>query len=675
LDQHARAIGAWLQDQGARGERVMLLYPPGLEYITAYLGCLYAGAIAVPAYPPRRREPTKRLESVVIDCDAKFMFASKSVMELLRSRFEETTVLAPLRHLVTEEVPLDAADAWAMPSIQPDDIAFLQYTSGSTSTPKGVMVTHGNLIDNERVIQVGYEHDHPVFVSWLPMYHDMGLIGNILQPLFTGGRTIVMSPTAFVQRPYRWLKAISKYRCDTSGGPNFGYELCTTKISEEEKATLDLSSWSIAYNGAEPIRPDTMRNFADAFASCGFRAEALYPCYGLAEATLFVTGGPKGHLPTYSTVDALALEQNQVQLTSATSDNARELVGCGPAWGQTVKIVHPQAVTECSADQVGEIWIKGGNIAKGYWGNTEATTETFGAYLPDGEGPFLRTGDLGFMIDGKLFVTGRIKDLVIVRGRNHYPQDIELTVERSHPALRPGCGAAFSVDVDGEEQLVIVQEIEREHRMNFDADAIFSAVANALSKEHQIQPHAIVLLNTLSILKTSSGKIQRRANRKAYLENELEVVATWIAPKDALPEEPQQAAVAANGNGHHSYTPVQVESWIVNWMVDNLQIPRGSISHYKSFAEYGMDSVKAVEFAQALDTWLSGRVELDEVTAWNFPTISELIGYIVTSLSNSNGHSNGHSNGASTAAPNLDDLSDEELARLLTQEIQASRQS
>lgn len=668
LDQHARAIGAWLQSQGARGERVLLLYPPSLEYITAYLGCLYAGAIAVPAYPPRRREPTKRLESVVIDCDAQFVFSSKSVEELMHSRFEETGVLASLRRLVTEDVPLDAAGSWVMPEIQPDDVAFLQYTSGSTSTPKGVMVTHGNLMDNEHVIQQGYEHDHPVFVSWLPMYHDMGLIGNILQPLYTGGRTVVMSPTAFVQRPYRWLKAISKYRCDTSGGPNFGYELCTTKITEEEKSTLDLSSWSIAYNGAEPIRPDTLRNFTEAFASCGFRPEAMYPCYGLAEATLFVTGGPKNHNTTYMTLDSAALEQNQVRTAASEDENARELVGCGPAWGQTVKIMHPQTLTECSSEQVGEIWIRGGNIAKGYWGNDEATVETFGGYLSDGEGPFLRTGDLGFMVDGKLFVTGRIKDLIIVRGRNHYPQDIELTVERSHPALRPGCGAAFSVEVDGEEQLVILQEIEREHRMNFDADAIFATVAKAVSKEHQIQPHAIILLNTLSILKTSSGKIQRRANRKAFLENTLEVAATWTAPKDEPAPQP-----ASNGNGLINYSPAQVERWIIDWLSVNLQIPPASISHYKSFAEYGMDSVKAVEFAQALDTWLGGRVELDEVSAWNFPTISELIAYIVASLANSNVHT--ETNGRSNGTPNLDELSDEELANLLTKEIQASRQS
>ena len=662
LDQHARAIGAWLQDQGAQGERVLLLYPPGLEYITAYLGCLYAGAIAVPAYPPRRREPTKRLESVVTDCDARFMFATKAIIELVHNRLEETSAFTPLRRLATEDVSLDAADAWKMPTIQPDDIAFLQYTSGSTSAPKGVMVTHGNLMNNEDVIQGAYEHVHPIFISWLPMYHDMGLIGNLLQPLYTGGRTVVMSPTAFVQRPYRWLKAVSKYRCDTTGGPNFGYELCTTKITEEEKATLDLSSWSIAYNGAEPVRGDTLREFTKAFEPYGFSPEAFYPCYGLAEATLFVTGGPKLHPTTYATFDAAALEKNQVRPVAADDANARELVGCGPAWGQTVKIANPDTLTETNG--VGEIWIHGGNIAKGYWGNAEKTEETFGAYLPGGKAPFLRTGDLGFMQDGKLFITGRIKDLVIIRGRNHYPQDIELTVERSHPALRPGCGAAFSVDVDGEEQLVILQEIEREHRMNFDADAIFSAIIGAVMKEHQIQVHAIVLLNTLSIMKTSSGKIQRRANRQAFLDNILETVATWTAPKET--------PVPVKANGH--FSAAQVERWIIDWMTTNMQIPRAKITRNKAFAEFGMDSVKAVEFAQALDVWLDGRVLLDEVTAWDFPTIAELTEYIVSSLSGEHTNGNGNGNGKSSQpSQNLNEVSDEEIARLLAEEIRTLR--
>jgi acyl-CoA synthetase (AMP-forming)/AMP-acid ligase II/acyl carrier protein len=661
LDQHARAIGAWLQDQGAQGERVLLLYPPGLEYVTAYLGCLYAGAIAVPAYPPRRREPTKRLESVVTDCDAKFMFTTQAITELIHSRFEENSAFSPMRRLVTEDIPLEAADAWKMPTIKLDDIAFLQYTSGSTSAPKGVMVTHGNLMSNEHVIEQAYEHVRPVFISWLPMYHDMGLIGNLLQPLYTGGHTIVMSPTAFVQRPYRWLKAVSKYRCDTTGGPNFGYELCTTKITEEEKSTLDLSSWSIAYNGAEPIRADTLREFSAAFESCGFSEEAFYPCYGLAEATLFVTGGPKGHLPTYATFDSAALEKNQVREVAATDKNARELVGCGPAWGQIVKTVNPDTLAETQA--VGEIWIHGGNIAKGYWGNPQTTADTFGAYLPDGEGPFLRTGDLGFVQDDKLFVTGRIKDLVIIRGRNHYPQDIELTVERSHPALRPGCGAAFSIDVNGEEQLVILQEIEREHRMNFDADAIFSAIVSAVMKEHQIPIHAIALLNTLSIMKTSSGKIQRRANRQAFLENTLETIATWTAPKET--------PAPAKANGH--FSAAQVERWIMDWMATNLQISRARITRNKAFAEYGMDSIKAVEFAQALDTWLEGRVVLDEITAWDFPTISELTDYIVRSLSGE--HTNGgNGNGAHSSSPqNLNEVSDDEIARLLSEEIKALR--
>ena len=534
FDQRNRAIAAWLLQRATPGDRILLLYPASLGYISAFFGCLYAGMVAVPAYPPRLNQPDRRLYTLIADAGAKLVFTDRSIYGKVEKRFEQMPELAALEWQVTEDIPLEYANQWQAPTIAPSDVAFLQYTSGSTSDPKGVIVTHGNLMSNERQVKLGYEHDKPVFITWLPMYHDMGLIGNIMQPLYCGGRTVVMSPTAFLQRPYRWLKAITKYGGETSGAPNFAYDLCVAKITPEEKATLDLSTWTIAYNGAEPVRAETLYHFANTFSEVGFNPTALFPCYGLAEATLFVTGGPKQEMFVYDAFDALGLERNDVIPVAQDAENARMLVGSGVVWGQTVQIVDPDTLEAVDGTRVGEIWIKGPNVAGGYWNKPEKTREDFGAYLAGtDDGPYLRTGDLGFIRDGQLFVTGRIKDLIIIHGRNHYPQDIELTVERAHPALRPGCTAAFSVDVQGEEQLVVVQEVKRQYRQNFNADEIFTAIREEVAKNHQLMLHGIAIIDTLTILKTSSGKIQRRANKRAYLEGEHEVLAAWVAP---LPE-------------------------------------------------------------------------------------------------------------------------------------------
>ncbi|MFL6234775.1 MAG: amino acid adenylation domain-containing protein, partial [Thermoanaerobaculia bacterium] len=399
----------------------------------------------------------------------------------------------------------------AAPAREPDprSIAFLQYTSGSTATPKGVMVTHANLLHNERMIGAAFDMDEEsVVVGWLPLYHDMGLIGNVLQPLHAGGRCVLMSPVAFLQRPMRWLEAVSRYRGTVSGGPNFAYELCLRKAAPEALAGLDLSSWKVAFNGAEPVRASTLERFAAAFAPCGFRREAFYPCYGLAEATLFVTGGHGARVE-------------------------RERVSCGRVWmGQRVAIADPENGEERPE---GEIWISGPSVARGYWENEEATARDFHAFLPSGEGPFLRTGDLGFLSGGELYVSGRLKDLIILRGRNHYPQDVELTAERSHPGLLPGGGAAFSVETAGEERLVVVHEVAR-HRKD-GVEEIAEAVRRAVAAEHEVQVHEVVLIRQAGLPKTSSGKVQRRLCRQQYLQDELPVVGrSALAAADPAPE-------------------------------------------------------------------------------------------------------------------------------------------
>jgi acyl-CoA synthetase (AMP-forming)/AMP-acid ligase II len=367
-------------------------------------------------------------------------------------------------------------------------------------------------------------------VSWLPLYHDLGLIGGILQSIYAGFPIIFMSPVAFLQRPLRWLQAISRTRATVSGGPPFAYDLCVRKITPEQRATLDLSSWSQAVIGAEPVRYESLERFAAAFAPCGFRREAFHPCYGLAEATLLAAGGLKAAPPVVFTVQSAALEHDRVVAAPRAEKGAQTLVGYGQDLeGQEIVIAHPETQTRCSPDEVGEIWIAGPSVAQGYWNQPEDTERIFGAYLADTrEGPFLRTGDLGFLKDGELFVTGRLKDLIIVDGRNNYPQDVELTVEQSHPSLRPGCCAAFSVDIAGYEQLVILVEVERHYqpmRQHLpDTSEIVQAIRRAVAESHELRVYAVSLLKPGSIPKTSSGKIQRHACRVQFLTGNLHVI-------------------------------------------------------------------------------------------------------------------------------------------------------
>ncbi len=440
LDRQARAIAARLQELDLVGERALLLYPAGLDFIAAFFGCLYAGVVAVPAYPPRRNRSLSRIQAIADDAQARIALTTFSVWERVQPVLNQTPDLTKIEWLCTDKLPADLQNQWHAPDVHGDTLAFLQYTSGSTGVPKGVMLTHANLMHNSASIAYAFEHTRSGNgVFWLPSYHDMGLIGGILQPLYIGQPNVLMSPVAFLQKPYRWLKAISRYRATIGGGPNFAYDLCVRKITPEQRATLDLSSWNLAFNGAEPVRAETLDAFATAFEPAGFRRTAFYPCYGMAEVTLIVSGGFKAALPVVRTFDAEALENNQVVDALADEEGARELVGSGgKLLDQRIIIAHPENLTTMPPDQVGEVWVSGPSVAQGYWNREEETERTFHAYLQDtGEGPFLRTGDLGFIQDGELFITGRLKDLIIIRGLNHYPQDIESTAERCHARLRP----------------------------------------------------------------------------------------------------------------------------------------------------------------------------------------------------------------------------------------------
>jgi natural product biosynthesis luciferase-like monooxygenase protein len=537
LDQGARAVAASLQRLGLAGKRVLLLYPPALDYLTAFLGCLYAGAVAVPAYPPQPGRPADRLDAIIDDAQPAAVLTTAASLGSARAALlagPAAATLAATRWVATDTVEPAAATGWREPELDADLPAFLQYTSGSTATPRGVMVSHANVVHNERMIQRAFAMDeHDVVVGWLPVYHDMGLIGILLQPLLIGARVVLLAPLEFLKRPRCWLEAISTHRGTVSGGPNFGYELCLRKIPPGQREGLDLAGWRVAFNGAEPVSADTLDRFAEAFAGCGFRRDAFYPCYGLAEATLFVTGGLPGTPPRVTSVSGAALEAGRVEAATPGSHGARRLVGCGEAWlGGRVLVVDPERRVPCPADRIGEIWVAGPHVASGYWGRPDPDNEVFGARLSAEDGSFLRTGDLGFLHDGGLFVTGRRKDLIIVRGRNHYPQDIELTVARTHPALRPNGGAAFGLEIAGEERLAIVQELDRAALADPPIREITTAIRDAVLREHELEVADLVLAKPGQVPKTSSGKVQRRECRRRLLAGRLAVVHR--APGDGM---------------------------------------------------------------------------------------------------------------------------------------------
>lgn len=462
-----------------------------------------------------------------MDARPKAVLTKSDLLESIRSRLSENLDITKLDYLSTDDIDIDKSIEWQEPGINGDTLAFLQYTSGSTGTPKGVMLTHRNLLYNEEMIKVRFQHsEKTVFVGWLPLFHDMGLIGNVLQPIYLGIPCYLMSPVDFIQKPYRWLQAISLYKATTSGGPNFAYDLCVKKITPEQIASLDLSSWQVAFNGAEPIRYQTLKQFSDTFASCGFSPETFYPCYGMAETTLLVTGGIPSELPVICTVDEAALEQNRILIT--TDEHGKKIVGCGQtSLEQKIIIVNPDTCTECLPEEVGEIWIAGDNVSIGYWQRPEQTKIDFHAYLADTKaGPFLRTGDLGFLQNGELFVTGRMKDVIIIRGQNHYPQDIEFTVENSHPGLKPASGAAFTVEVKGVDRLVIVQEVERAYIRKLDIKEVIGNISQSVAAQHGLQVYKAVLVKTGSIPKTSSGKIQRYACKNRFLNDTLNLIGS-----------------------------------------------------------------------------------------------------------------------------------------------------
>lgn len=623
LDLRARQLAAQLLELGQKGERVVIMYPSGIEYLVAFFGCLYAGLVAVPVALPRRNRSVERLRGVVADSGARLAFAPAQVQANLGRWFPEDTVL---NGLVWVEVPVDVVAGGRLlegDSVGPDDLAFLQYTSGSSGIPKGVMVSHGNLLHNAAMAATAFGHtSETIFVGWLPLYHDMGLIGNVLQPLFLGVTSIFMAPNAFLQKPVRWLNAITRYKGTTSGAPNFAYDLCVERISEGDLQALDLRSWKVAFNGAEPVRAGTLSRFAARFAPCGFVADSYYPCYGMAEATLFITGGESSLAPKVGHFSAEALRRNRGVPVSEGEGVA--LVSNGHAWlGLVLKIVDPQTLVELKEGEVGEVWIHSPSNAHGYWNRPELSAEVFGAHLNGETGPdYLRTGDLGFVDGAELYLTGRHKDLIVIRGSNHYPQDIEETVAGAHDAVALAGVLAVSVEVKGVEQLVLGVEIGRTWIQGLEATPIYQAIRAAVAEVHQLHVYDVVLLREGGLPKTTSGKVMRRPFGLSYQAGELEMlehhcvpqvsstgeVADWVKDRSSYSEAEQRA---------------QLKTYLLESLAGSLGISAQAIDMGANLAALGVDSLQVITLQHRIKADLDVQVGAEDL--WGYQNLQELL--------------------------------------------------
>ncbi len=619
LDEKARAIAALIQQNATIGDRVLLVYPPGLDFIAAFFGCLYAGTIAVPTYPPQAQELATKLQLIIDNSQPVFCLSTSEIIHKLKQSGHAQHLPTPAllekisdllgRHpheklhassewqfanlawLATDQLSNELTKHWKKPLLASEQLALLQYTSGSTGNPKGVMVTHGNLLHNLATIyqKLGLSENCQT-VSWLPPYHDMGLIGSILQSAYGQFPCHIMAPMAFLKRPIRWLQAIAYYRANISVAPNFAYDLCVKRITEADKAGLDLSCWEFALNGAEPVRANTMAEFTQAFARCGFRLQTFYPCYGMAETTLFISGPQKQAGPYIQTVDKTALAEKKIR-PATDAANTQLLVSSGqPAPTYQLLIVDPETQQICLDENIGEIWLQSPNVTQGYWKQTQLTQECFQAYTADGQGPFFRTGDLGFLQNNELFITGRLKELIIIRGRNYYPQDIEANIEHSHALLRNGSTAAFAIDKNNTECLIIVTEIK--HTINQDeVDNIVTAIRQAIAEQHSLRVHAIALIPLGTLKKTTSGKMRRRLMRDLYSSDQLKILHTWL----------DTANNTSPSDDHTTQTDQDLVQWLIKWAAQKLNINANEINLNKNLAAYGFDSILLTQLTADLE--------------------------------------------------------------------------
>jgi amino acid adenylation domain-containing protein/non-ribosomal peptide synthase protein (TIGR01720 family) len=631
----AKNIAKVLQEKKIQnGDRVLLIYPPGIDLITAYYGCLYAGAVAILVYPPLNSRLVEKLQLIVQDakpslilttCEIKKKIKKLRLLKktsslpvlgkLIHNSFEKYVTLGAwdefLPMLNTDNIKIDSAIKLPPSNINTASLAFLQYSSGSTAHPKGVMVSHGNLIHNlDLMSRIGKMTDNDIGVSWLPPYHDMGLIGAILIPFFVGYTAILMSPLKFLRNPFQWLKIISDFKVTITVAPNFSFEYCVRKITQEQKKKLDLSSLRVLFNGAEPIHAKTLEHFYQAFKHSGFKKEAFHPCYGLAEATLFVSGAAN----TKTVNVAMAALEEHKFILSDKNKNVKTLVSCGSCF-QSVKIVNPKTKYLSQDNEIGEIWVHSDSVTKGYWGKQLLTQKTFQAHIKgkgdDAKLNYLRTGDLGFIYENELYVTGRLKDVIIIRGRNLYPQDIELLVESSHDKIRLGGCAVFAIEKNDDENLTIVCEVDAS-ASEHDWSGMVNSICRNIAGEYGISVASIVFINAKTLLKTTSGKVRRQPTKDAFLNNMLDTRHHWRTP------------TFSSDNQENNLVEEDALKWATDWIENHTH---KKINPKLTFIEQGLDSISIVEFSQALGDQYD--LEIDPLIAWEHPNIDAFVKHVV----------------------------------------------
>jgi phthiocerol/phenolphthiocerol synthesis type-I polyketide synthase C len=618
LDRMARAVAVALGQRTIPGKRVLLSLTPGRGYLAALYGCLRAGAIAVPCSPPSPRRRTAALHAVALDSQAGILITDRTVRDVVLASLDVATIPGGLRVLLIEDVDESLADEFREP-FPPTHIALLQYTSGSTGAPKGVLVGNDNLLANARSIaeQTGW-NAQTVLTGWCPPYHDLGLVGGVLGPVIVGFPSYHINPIQFLLEPRSWLETITRYRGTIGGGPNFAYDLCVDRIPPESREGLDLSSWTCAITAAETPRPRTMKRFSAAFEPYGFRRGAFQPSYGMAEASLFITGGGRHPRPVVRSFDGERLARGTAVPVPPDTCGARPVVGCGTsAPRHVIRIVDPMTAQPLPERHVGEVWFKGPSVTHGYWHNPAATEAAFRACLANGEGLYLRTGDLGFLHDEELFVIGRIKDLIIIRGRKHVPDDIEHTCRQSHPALRADC-VAFSVDVEGEERLAVAQEIDVAHPA-FEVDEVVAAIRAAVANEHDINVQVVALLPATAIPKTTSGKLQRSACRARLLTGTIPTVALWEL---STVDSPYGAAEVPAPGSMATPSVERIENWLVERLARAVGTEPAELDAERPFAEFGLDSVAGVRIVADLSVLLG--TALPAALIWEHPTVARL---------------------------------------------------
>lgn len=636
LDNTARIIAANLQNNYAvnKGDRVVLLFCPGLDFIEAFLACFYAGAIAVPVNPPGSGQTWNNFDAILNNAEAAIILADKAKVNFLSRQYQVTETQPPSCPVVDiATFDKNLLSQYRKPVITKDDIAMLQYTSGTTSTPKGVMITHGNIMHNQQQIKEQITQNYKVGVSWLPVYHDMGLFGSILQSVYVGGHCIVMPPSSFLAKPSRWLDAIKKYSANVSGYPNFALDLCVDVIDDSQLADFDLRSWKVAASGGEPVLASSQKRFAEKFAICGFNATSYVPCYGLAESTLLACANKRkpDESPAEITVSQKKLNAGVIDF-NFVGDDSKTFVSCGMPESRAIITVNPQTLEIQNENQVGEIWIKSDSVAAGYWNDTVKTTDVFNISpqadaLDNG---YYRTGDLGFLHDGEIYITGRLKDLIIIHGKNHYPGDIERSVQSCHEALAYDCGAVFAVEIADIEHIVILQELKYSHRNLVETAAVAELIKTVVTQNHEVQVHAVMLLKPGSIFKTSSGKVKRGLCKQVWLDKEFKPVFEWqstLLQKGLLPNFLAQSTSKQSKITLAKLTEVNSDAILNNlriWVANKLSVDLSEVDPQISYAALGLDSVDIMSLFGEVESWLGINVNPEAMALWDVESLQDI---------------------------------------------------